>query len=262
MFSHIPHCIIAGLCRCPLFLSKSPSIISTMSQSFKLFRLQQIDSKLDKIQLRLSEIEASLADDRELRLAEFEVEKAHQGRNEATVKLRRAEGDVQSQRSKIEQSEATLYGGKVKNPKELQDLQNEAESLKRYLSVLEDRQLEAMIFFDEAEEKYQAATESQSRIIEERNLRNEELRKEKELLTQDLFRQQSERQAAASNINTADLELYDSMRPKKSGLAVSRVVEKTCSACGSTLPASTFSFAQIPNKITRCDTCGRILYVG
>jgi predicted nucleic acid-binding Zn-ribbon protein len=233
-----------------------------MSQSFKLFRLQQIDNELDKIQSRLSEIKTLLADDRKIRIAEFEVEKAHQERNDAVMKLRHAEGEVQSQRSKIEQSEATLYGGKVKNPKELQDLQNEAESLKRYLTTLEDRQLEAMFILDDAEEKYQAAMESQSLTIEESNNQNQELLKEKDLLTQDFNRQESERQAAASNISAGDLALYDSLRPKKSGLAVSRVVEKTCSACGSTLSASTFSSAQNTSKITCCDTCGRLLYVG
>ena len=122
-----------------------------MSQSFKLFRLQQIDSELDKIYSRLNEIEAKLADDLQIRLAQEKVEDAHQEQNDAALQLRRAEVDVQSQRSKIEQSEATLYSGKVKNPKELQDLQNEAEALKRYLTILEDRQLEAMLVLDDAE---------------------------------------------------------------------------------------------------------------
>lgn len=233
-----------------------------MSQSFKLFRLQQIDSKLDKTLSRLSEIEEILADNNQIRLAEGKVEKTHQVRDDDAAKLRRAEIDVQSQRSKIEQSEATLYSGKVQNPKELQDLQNEVESLKRFLSTLEDRQLEAMLVLDDAEEGYQAAVESHTRIVEEINIQNKHLLKEKELLMQDHIRQESEREAAASNISTDDLELYNALRPKKSGVAVSRVVERTCSACGSTLTAATFSSANIPTKITRCDTCRRILYVG
>ena len=71
-----------------------------MSQSFKLFRLQQIDSELDKIYSRLSEIEAKLADDLQIRLAQEKVEDAHQEQNDAALHLRRAEVDVQSQRSK------------------------------------------------------------------------------------------------------------------------------------------------------------------
>jgi predicted nucleic acid-binding Zn-ribbon protein len=233
-----------------------------MSESFKLFRLQQIDSELDNTHSRLGEIEAILADNRQVRLAENDVETTLQVRDDAASKLRREEIEVQSQRLKIEQSEATLYSGKVKNPKELQDYQHEVESLTRYLSTLEDRQLEVMLILDETEERYQAAVESHSKIVNEVNLQNEHLLKEKELLQQDLIRQESERQAASSNISPDDLKLYDALRPKKSGVAVSRVVERTCSACGSTLTAATFSSAQIPSKISRCDTCGRILYVG
>ena len=233
-----------------------------MSESFKLFRLQQIDSELDNTHSRLGEIEAILADNRQVRLAENDVETTLQVRDDAASKLRREEIEVQSQRSKIEQSEATLYSGKVKNPKELQDYQHEVESLTRYLSTLEDRQLEVMLILDETEERYQAAVESHSKIVNEVNLQKGHLLKEKELLQQDLIRQESERQAASSNISPDDLKLYDALRPKKSGVAVSRVVERTCSACGSTLTAATFSSAQIPSKISRCDTCGRILYVG
>lgn len=233
-----------------------------MSESFKLFRLQLIDSELDNTHSRLGEIEAILADNRQIRLAEHNVETTLQVRDDAALKLRRAEIEVQSQRTKIEQSEATLYSGKVQNPKELQDLQHEAESLSRYLSTLEDRQLEEMLVLDETEEKYQAAVNAHSKIVNEINSQNEQLLKDKELLEQDLIRQESERQAAASNINPDELDLYDALRPKKSGVAVSRVVERTCSACGSTLTAATFSSAQIPTKMSRCDTCGRILYVG
>ena len=233
-----------------------------MSESFKLFRLQQIDSELDNTHSRLGEIEAILADNRQVHLAEYDVETTLQVRDDAASKLRREEIEVQSQRSKIEQSEATLYSGKVKNPKELQDYQHEVESLTRYLSTLEDRQLEVMLILDETEERYQAAVESHSKIVNEVNLQNGHLLKEKKLLQQDLIRQESERQAASSNISPDDLKLYDALRPKKSGVAVSRVVERTCSACGSTLTAATFSSAQIPSKISRCDTCGRILYVG
>ncbi len=233
-----------------------------MSESFKLFRLQQIDSELDNTHSRLGETDAILADNRQVRLAENDVETTLQVRDDAASKLRREEIEVQSQRLKIEQSEATLYSGKVKNPKELQDYQHEVESLTRYLSTLEDRQLEVMLILDETEERYQAAVESHSKIVNEVNLQNGHLLKEKKLLQQDLIRQESERQAASSNISPDDLKLYDALRPKKSGVAVSRVVERTCSACGSTLTAATFSSAQIPSKISRCDTCGRILYVG
>jgi hypothetical protein len=45
-----------------------------MSQSFKLFRLQQIDSIIDKGQTRLAEIDRMLADDLEIRLSKQKYE--------------------------------------------------------------------------------------------------------------------------------------------------------------------------------------------
>ena len=59
--------------------------------------------------------------------------------------MKQSEAEVEKQRIKIEQTEASLYGGHVHNPKELQDLQKDVASLKRHLETLEERQLEAML---------------------------------------------------------------------------------------------------------------------
>jgi len=233
-----------------------------MSQTFKLFRLQQIDSELDRGRARLKEIEIQLADDRQIRLSEKRLDSSRKDRDQAAKTLRKAEQAVQQQRLKIERSEATLYGGKVVNPKELQDLQLEAESLKKYLSILEDQQLEAMFEFDDEELKYQEVSASHSDIIAQIAHQNDALVEERNVLLQDMTRQESERLAAASNINPQEMRIYDNLRQKKSGVAVARVIERTCAACGSTLSAAIFSSAQMPNKITRCAACGRILYVG
>jgi len=233
-----------------------------MSQSFKLFRLQQIDSELDKGEARLKEIAVLLEDKLKERLSQERLEIAKQDRDEAAKQLRRAEQEVQAQRVKIDRSETALYGGKVVNPKELQDLQLESEALKRYLSTLEDLQLEAMLTLDDAEMNYLEASETNTAVIAEVAQQKDNLNDEKTNLRQDIERQESERQAAASNLIAQDIRIYESLRQQKNGIAVARVTEQTCTACGSTLSAATFSSAQVPSKITRCDTCGRILYVG
>jgi len=233
-----------------------------MSQSFKLFRLQQIDSELDKGKARLKEIAVLLEDKHKERLSQERLEIVKEERGEAAKQLRRAEQEVQAQRVKIDRSETALYGGKVVNPKELQDLQHESEALKRYLSTLEDLQLEAMLTLDDAEMNYLEASKTNTAVIAEVALQKDNLNDEKTNLLQDIERQESERQAAASNLIPQDIRIYESLRQQKNGIAVARVIERTCAACGSTLSAATFSSAQVPTKITRCDTCGRILYVG
>lgn len=240
----------------------SPSIIFFMSQSFKLFRLQQIDTTIDKGQQRLSEIDRLLKEDLEIRLSQQKLERAQKIKFEAEKDLRLAEAVVKEQRLKIEHSQSALYGGKVVNPKELQDLQHESEALRRYLVTLEDQQLEAMLALDEADSQLSAAESHQVDTEKQVASLREQLAIQRSELIHDLEINESEREAAVSNIDQYDLRHYERLRKQKNGRAVARIVDKTCAACGSTLTASTYSSAKVPTKITRCNSCGRILYAG
>jgi predicted nucleic acid-binding Zn-ribbon protein len=233
-----------------------------MSQSFKLFRLQQIDTSLDKGQARLTEIDRLLADDLEIRLAQQKIDRTQKKNHEAEKKLHLAEENVKQQRIKIERSQAALYGGKISNPKELQDLQHESDALRRYLAILEDQQLEAMLELDEFASQLAEAKTSLAVTEDQVAARNAVLAHERSDLIHELGVNESERTAALSNIEAPVLRQYEKFRKQKNGIAVARVVDKTCAACGSTLTASTYSSAKIPTTLTRCDACGRILYAG
>jgi len=233
-----------------------------MSQPFKLYRLQQLDSQIDQAQTRLAEIDEILSDDESLRRAQDHFETSKTSLEEARKALRKAEFDVKDQENKIQQNQTALYGGKISNPKELQDLQNESEALKRYLSVLEDRQLEAMLADERSEAEYQNAETELHKIQTDMADQHKLLNKEKTQLEKETERFKNEHQATAAAIVNADLRLYEKLRKKLSGVAVATVREKTCSACGSTLAAASLQSARSPTQITRCDTCGRILYGG
>ncbi len=231
-----------------------------MSSVFKLYRLQQLDSQLDRLRDRLRAIEEILNDEAELRKAQQKAERTEAVLKEAQRELRQAEEKTRAQRVKIEQTEATLYSGKVQNPKELQDLQNEAAALRRYLAVLEDRQLERMLAVDEVKKTFDNAASRLRELRAQREVEFVELKEEKTSLERDVERLLEERQATISTIDADDLRLYESTRGRRGGLAVAHVADKTCSACGSTLSAALLQEARSPHKITRCNFCGRILY--
>ncbi len=233
-----------------------------MSQPFKLFRLQQIDSQLDQDRRRLMEIEAILNNHEALNRALESVKRAAEAADHARKGLRKAEEAVQAQRVKIEQTSATLYGGKIRNPKELQDLQNEIGALKRYLSTLEDRQLEAMLALEEAEKQEATASGELDTIQKEVLVLRANLVQEQTALTQNVKNSEAERQAAVSAIPPEDLNLYEQLRRQRRGVAVARVTDKACSACGTTLNAALLHATRSPNQLARCDSCGRILYSG
>jgi predicted nucleic acid-binding Zn-ribbon protein len=233
-----------------------------MSQPFKLYRLQQIDTQLDQKRARLVAIEKILQDDSQLQAAQTTLAKCDQTLHAAQRALRHVEAEVQAQRIKIEQNQSALYGGKIRNPKELQDLQKESGALKRYLNVLEDNQLEAMIVVEDSEAEHAQATKDLGDLKARRIEENAALIGEQSALLKDLARLEDERVATASTIEEADIQLYESLRVSRRGNAVARIQDNACAACGSTLTPGTIQATRSGTSLTRCAFCGRILYMG
>jgi predicted nucleic acid-binding Zn-ribbon protein len=231
-----------------------------MNLVFKLYRLQQVDSQLDQNSSRLSEIDGILANDSVLENLRSLAASSSEELKEMQRQLRTAEHDTQAQRAKIQQTETKLYGGKISIPKELQDLQNEAAALKRYLSVLEDRQLDAMLAVDEAEAQALHDKGEFEKNAVQTEARDKNLVKEQTSLHAEVSRLQEERLAASSGVPQETLNLYEALRKKRQGVAVAQVTDQACSACGSTLSSTLLQEARSPGVITTCGFCGRILY--
>ena len=111
-----------------------------MSASLGLYRLQKVDSQIDRARAQLETIRKTLENDVELRNALAQVESAQAEQYRTSNELKNAEAEAQAKKIKIEQTEASLYGGGVQNPKELQDLQKDIVSLKKHLVTLEERE--------------------------------------------------------------------------------------------------------------------------
>ena len=233
-----------------------------MSQPFKLFRLQQVDSQLDQARGRLRDIEAILSDHAALRQAKEKCDHAETELKRAQRELRQAEQLVQAQQMKIEQTEASLYGGKIRNPKELQDLQKEAVSLKNYKITLEDRQLDSMLAVEEAETLLLAAQQELTAVRSQMETQQSSLRAEQANLLNRVNELETERQAVISTIEAPDIQLYELLRQQRRGVAVAKISDNPCSACGSTLTPAQIQAAHSSTQISRCSFCGRILYAG
>lgn len=233
-----------------------------MSQPFRLYRLQQIDSQLDKLHNRLNAIEVKLNDNHAFRRATTRLEVKEKNLENNRKSLRRAEENVLTQQIKIEQTESTLYSGKVSNPKELEDLHNESAALKRYLNVLEDRQLEEMINVEQAESEHREAKLNLAQVQQEYEGLKNELTSEKIEITQEIDKLNNDRVVELKSISNDEVDLYEKLRHNKRSVAVAKVIEDTCSACGSTLTTALRQAAKSPGNLTLCESCGRILYGG
>jgi predicted nucleic acid-binding Zn-ribbon protein len=233
-----------------------------MSQISILFRLQQIDSQLDNAQASLYNVELELKDSSALITAQENITAAEQNHKDELKILRDCENKSYNTRIKIELSEASLYGGKIQNPKELQDLQNEIASLKRLIVTLEDKELAAMMAVDETETKLTRATEILNETKARKIEQDSRLNGEKTNLMAQIKRLEAERLATLSAITKEDLDLYEQLRKLRNGVAVVKISSRACGACGATLTAALIQSTQSTSQLIRCPTCGRILYHG
>jgi predicted nucleic acid-binding Zn-ribbon protein len=233
-----------------------------MSQISNLYRLQQTDSQLDTATIKLQNIDKVLLDNLSVQSAQQVVTHTDEFYKSLLIKLRDAENKSSDTRIKIELVEASLYAGKIQNPKELQELQIELGSLKRLLTILEDKQLETMMEVEEAEEKLMWANEGFHDAQKLQIERNADLHGEKTKLLNQLERLEAERKATLPTISETDLDLYEQLRKSRNGVAVAKINSRACSACGATLTAALVQSTQSTNQLVRCPTCGRILYPG
>lgn len=231
-----------------------------MSAALGLFRLQQIDSHLDQTRVRLEAIRQTLENDADLKAASAKLADAEARARAAKSALADAEMEAQKQRIKIEQAEASLYGGGVRNPKELQDLQHDVASLKKHLATLEDRLLEVMLAHEAAEAALTEARAEMQRVEAGRGIQNHDLTGEQAELINRMERYASERQAALSALDAQWVNLYESLRAERRGIAVTAITDGACASCGTTLTAAQQQNARSSVQLFHCPTCGRILY--
>ncbi len=231
-----------------------------MSASLGLYRLQQIDRQMDQFRAQAQTIRRALENDSELQAAFQRLEAARAVQRRADSAARNAEAEVKTQRTKIEQAESSLYGGRVQNPKELQDLQKDIVSLKKYLTTLEEREFEALMEAEKAEAALQKAAAELELLQGRLSGEHKRLLEEESALTVKLGQLTEEREAALSNIEEGLLQIYETLRRQKRGVAVAEVSENSCAACGASITASLQQQARSQTQLERCPTCGRILY--
>jgi len=231
-----------------------------MSASLGLYRLQQVDRQIDRARAQLDSIRKTLENDTELQEALNRVTKTQTENHHAQNSMKNAEAEVDAQKIKIEQAESSLYGGRVQNPKELQDLQKDVASLKKYLVALEERQLEEMVKAESAENELQSAKTNLEIIQARLGNEHKNLITDQTSISIELEQLGEEREAALGPIETNLLQAYEDLRQQKRGVAVTEIRDNACTSCGTTLNAALQQNARSQKQLAYCSSCGRILY--
>jgi predicted nucleic acid-binding Zn-ribbon protein len=233
-----------------------------MTAATELFALQEIDLAMDRARARLQEIDEGVQETEELaeaRQLKIEKEEVLSG---LRAKQRELEWEVDQVRSKASEMEAKLYGGTVRNPKELSDLDTDVRALKAQASKREDVLLALMEEAETAEGEWRAAETEYSRIEADWSANRKVLLDEKAELEPEVQRLQLQRTEQLSEIDRASLRLYEILRERRAGHAVARVEQGMCQGCRITLPMSVLQKTRTGAGLVQCVSCERILLVG
>ena len=233
-----------------------------MSRSNILYQLQQYDSGIDQAIKRIQAIDSILSDTTEFDKALNKQEEHKMFLAEKHKTLKSTEHTVTIQNQKITQNQNKLYSGAVTNPKDLEDLQLESDSLHKYLSVLEERQIEAMLESDQAQEIYDLSSALIDEISQNKQTERELLSAENSEVESKISSFQSDRETLLTNSKIPDISIYENLRKSSGGIAVTLMQNSSCSACGSNIPSAIEQEARSPKKLSFCPACKRILHPG
>lgn len=229
------------------------------SQADALYQLQQIDLTIIESRKRLDSIQQELQNDLALTNAQAHVNQAEDALKPLRVKSRDLELELAANAQKAQNSEDRLYSGQVKNPKEMQDIQNEIESLKKRNAQLEDQALELLMSVEEAEQSLSQSQAELAQVQADSNSQHQDLIAEQATLQATVKQNISQRERLLTRITPPNQEIYKALRAKKANRPVSLLTGDSCSTCGVEQTMEIANAARRQEKLIYCENCGRIL---
>jgi len=231
-----------------------------MNPLHQLLQLQRTDEEIQAKKQRLREVLLAQKGNETLE----QVRRRRQGSEEtfrdAQSRQKALEFELAQLDDKRGRSSDRLYSGKVKNPKELADLQQEIESLGRRRSELEDELLDVMMESEVAQQEDEEARAALQEVEAGWEEKRVVLSAEQDELATRVNALLAKRQKQADALEPKLLAAYESTRSKRGGVAMAPVQSGMCQACGVRVSSNKVSAAQ-NGDLRRCGSCDRILVI-
>ena len=229
-----------------------------------LLHVQELDTTLAQLDHRkrtLPERDELAAEGAARAQLDAELETVRSRRSELERSQNRFEDELATIEAKAREVDRTLYGGTVKNPRELQALQEELGALKRRQSAIEDQLLEVLDLTDPVLGQLERLGEERGRLeVQIEALQRRLAATEGEIETE-IGEVNARRRESAAAVPGELLQTYERLRGQLGGVAVARLEGNRCLGCHLTLPATEVDQIKrkSPDAVVRHEECGRIL---
>ena len=216
--------------------------------------IRRLRRELEDIPLRKQQIESRLSAHKE------GFAQAEHALLEAQTRIKHLEGEIEAARQHIKKyRDQQLL---IKSNDGYKALEKEIATAQTGIRKLEDRELEAM----EAVEAARAEVAVRREALAKEQVRvGEEVKAFLERsagIDGELARKETERKAAAAEIEPVWLARYERLFAKQRDAAIALVEHGTCGSCHMKLSPAQVVDARKADTLTLCDFCGRMLYLG
>ncbi len=229
-----------------------------------LLDVQELDSRADQLRhqrrslpeiAQIDELQATRTD------LEDQARDARIVADDLSAEQKKVDADVEQVKARRARDRHRMDTGQVGNPKDLERLGHELESLERRITSLEDDELEVM----ERLEEVQSTLDSLAKIIEQTDVELGELlaaRDEKVArIDAELAEVEAQREPAIEGLPEDLLALYEKLRAAKGGVGAAKLHQRRCTGCQLGIDNAELAVIRVApaDLVVRCEECSRIL---
>ncbi len=225
----------------------------------QLVALQAIDLEIDKIENAVKTEQSAL--DRQvsaLALREAVIEGLQEKISGLQKENRTLDGETADRMDRVRERQSKMM--QVQTGREQAALLKEIEEAKRSVKENEEKILAIM---ESVEKLTTQITEEKNLLKGEKVLvaeKTEKVRASIEAINKGKKDIEKKRATCAAKIKAGVLRKYDTLRQRRSGLAVINVVDGVCQGCFMAIPPQKFNLLLRGNQMFDCPTCQRLIY--
>jgi predicted nucleic acid-binding Zn-ribbon protein len=225
-----------------------------------LLDVQDLDSQIDRLleeRQNLPALAAYKAAHDELEVLAKEISEA--GGNLRTLELDfdKSEGELEMLESKLKEHETRLFAGSM-SARETEHMRLEVESLRGQREAMESRVLKLLDTVDPVREIVGSLQTRHDSLVAEKTRLEASIKEDWKRIDAEIARKEARKVEAVKPVEPDLLDLYETLRSGKEGVAVGRFENGVCGGCNMALSPAERDEA-LSAEIPRCVHCRRIL---
>ena len=223
-----------------------------------LLAYQRLIEKERELRDAIERTESLLAVNPNVVAAEEGLAQAKAAREQLQLRLRESDREREAHRTKLRSREKELMSGRIRNPTELMQLNQEVQHMKASFADEEEAELQLMEEGELADAAVLAATEQLDEARSRHAGDEPGLRRDLEAWQSELATVKADSDALWAQLSPPAQSAYLRVRAHPQ---VAEVDRNQCLACRVTVTSSGMQALRKGEEIVHCDNCGRILVI-